>query len=78
MTQAINGSTPQWTVLSVSPTTQVLSGQPVAGHLVTFQTTMGFQGDVFIPNTVTNVDTAQSMIADRVRFIDAISAGSTG
>lgn len=78
MTQAVSGSLPQWTVVSVSPTTQVLAGQPVAGHLVTFQTQHGFQGDAFIPNTVNTVETAQAMIADRVRFIDALSAGSAG
>lgn len=69
-----NSSTPQWTTTMVTPRTDVASGQPVKGHLVSFATKAGNRSEVFIPDSVTDLNQAKKMIADRVAFVDGLGS----
>lgn len=49
------------------------TGKPVNGVEISFTTTAGNSGTVFIPNTSFNVANAQAAIAARAAILDAVS-----
>jgi len=71
---AVAGGSSGWTVTGTVPRVSVVSGNPVEGHQISFVTNLGNRSDVFVPNTVTNLDRVRAMIADRAEFIDGVSS----
>jgi len=67
-----NASTGKWTVTMVTPRTDVASGQPVKGHMVSFTTQAGNRSEVFIPDSVTDIAKAKDIVAAKVAFVDGL------
>jgi len=71
-----------WTVTSQSPSTKFgPDGNPIEGKDVNFETTIGYKGTVFIPDSVYGDPSAvRQMIASEVQTVAAIHglSGTTG
>jgi hypothetical protein len=69
-------------VTALSPKIEYGSqGQPVAGKQVTFTTSTGYEGTVFVPDSVlANVDRVRAIVEDEVRTVVAAQqiAGTIG
>lgn len=65
----------QWTVVSQMPATRpAASGRFEAGTTITFRTTSGAEGNVFVPNTILNVETVRRMIAQKAAVLEGIAS----
>lgn len=64
----------QWSVVSQMPATRPgAGGRFEAGTTITFRTTSGAEGNVFVPNSVLNVETARRMIAAKAATLEGIA-----
>lgn len=65
---------PQWSVIGTNPAVDVTSGTtPVSGHKVQFVTAAGNRGQVFVPDSVPNLDAARDIIAAQVAWVDGLN-----
>ncbi len=70
----VQSSNVTWQATGATPRVQVVGGQPVSGHLVTFTTGNGNSGEVFVPESVTSVDAARQLVADRAAYLDGLAS----
>lgn len=65
-----------YTVKAVTPDSQFTGlNTPVAGKRVTFSTSTGYEGSVFVPDSVfSDRNAVQAMIAEEVRRVAAIQS----
>lgn len=71
-----NGSTQGagWTVTSTSPNTNVdTAGRVVKGYTVAFQTGLGHQGTVFVPESQFSPDIVRGMVKAQAAIVDEIN-----
>lgn len=70
---ASNGKA-QWSVVSQMPATRPgAGGRFEAGTTITFRTTSGAEGNVFVPNTILNVETVRRLIASKAAVLEGIA-----
>jgi hypothetical protein len=67
-----------WTVIGTNPQIGFGPGnQPAQGHMVTFTTSAGNRGQVFVPDNVSGLDAARDIIAKQAAYVDGL-AGLSG
>lgn len=63
----------KWQVVGINPTVDVATGGiPIKGNTVTFVTRLGHRGQVFVPDSVPNMDAARDIIAAQVAHVDGL------
>jgi len=63
----------KWQVVGVNPSVDVATGGiPVKGNIVTFVTALGHRGQVFVPDSVPNLDAARDIVAKQVAHVDGL------